>query len=309
MTDRHERDRGFALLAVLLVLAMLGVLGAEFAFSMRLEASAVRAYKDLVIGAHLAEAAVEQAIREIVGTYAIVGVDDAGVLTFYKADGVARPRLSRGPVPLGEGEFRYEIRDEESLVNLNTSGPDRIERLLTCRGLNDKSARDTIVSSIQDWRDANEDHRANGAESEDTYLKRPVAYRSRNGNLDSVRELVQINGVTRELYEGTKENPGLAADVTVKTGGAVNMNTASETVLCALGLSPAEIGLVVQTRREKPYLGVPGQFGGRGLAVTGRTFRIEAEGLVNGRVGARITAVVSKRDEANVVFLEWSGPR
>ena len=57
-------ERGFALLIVLLVLALVAVVGAEFAYSMRLEASAVRAYKNGIIGSHLAETALEQAIRE-----------------------------------------------------------------------------------------------------------------------------------------------------------------------------------------------------------------------------------------------------
>jgi len=53
-------ERGFALIVVLLVVAVVGVVGAEFAYSMRLEATAVRAYKDGIIGSHLAEAAVAQ---------------------------------------------------------------------------------------------------------------------------------------------------------------------------------------------------------------------------------------------------------
>ena len=52
----QPRERGFALIAVLLVLALIGTLGAEFAFSMRLEASAVRNYKETVTATHLAEA-------------------------------------------------------------------------------------------------------------------------------------------------------------------------------------------------------------------------------------------------------------
>ena len=64
----RRAERGFALLAVLLVLAMLGVLGAEFAYSMRLEASAVRSYKDGITAGHLAEAAIAQAIGEVTGT-------------------------------------------------------------------------------------------------------------------------------------------------------------------------------------------------------------------------------------------------
>ena len=61
----QPRERGFALIAVLLVLALIGTLGAEFAFSMRLEASAVRNYKETVTATHLAEAGLAQAMREI----------------------------------------------------------------------------------------------------------------------------------------------------------------------------------------------------------------------------------------------------
>ena len=46
---------------MLLVLAFVAVIGAEFAYSMRLEASAARIYKETLIATHLAEAGIEQA--------------------------------------------------------------------------------------------------------------------------------------------------------------------------------------------------------------------------------------------------------
>jgi len=55
------RERGFALIAVLLVLAFVAVVGAEFAYSMRLEATAARIYKETLIATHLAEAGLAQA--------------------------------------------------------------------------------------------------------------------------------------------------------------------------------------------------------------------------------------------------------
>ncbi|MBI2217623.1 MAG: general secretion pathway protein GspK [Candidatus Rokubacteria bacterium] len=299
------RERGFALVAVLLVMALLGVVGAEFAFSMRLEASAVRAYKEAVIGAHLAEAAVEQAVREIVGDVRFAASCNDGPLTFYRADRTEIPRLPRQDVPLAGGTFSYVITDEESRLNLNTTRPDRLDRLLQQLEI-DKSERDTIVASIQDWRDPNEEYRLNGAESEDTYLEREVPYRSKNGNLDSIEELRQIKGVTPEIFEK------LAPLVAVKSGGRANLNTARREVLQAYGLADAETNLVLQARCEGPYAGVPGQFGARGVGVITQTFRIEAEGQVDGRVGARITAVVQRRDApggASVAFLEWSGAR
>src|SRR5919109_578377 len=310
MTSRSFGDRrGFALVAVLLVLAVLGVLGAEFAYSMRLEATSVRSFKDALIAGHLAEAAVEQAIREIAGNVAFVATDDDGALTFYTRERTALPRLARANVPLGGGHFTYRVTDEESRLNLNAATPDRVERLLQALGV-DKIERDKINDSLQDWRDANEEHRLNGAESEDTYLQLPLAYRSKNAALDSITELLQIKGVTPAIFHGTADKPGLAAYVTVKSPGQVNLNTAPCIVLKALGLGDAECTAIDHGRRNGPYPTVPGQFGGRGLGTTTRTFRIEAEGLVGGEVRARLTAIVQRRSDAAtdaMSVLEWSG--
>jgi len=301
-------ERGFALIAVLLVLALLGVVGAEFAYSMRLEASSVRAYKDHVIATHLAEAALAQAAREIVADFDFACMSEDGEVAFYTKDGKPLARQPRTKVPLGPGQFSYKLDDEERRLNVNTASPDRIDGLLQALGLA-KSDRDTIVDSIQDWRDANEDHRLNGAESEDTYLKLPVPYRSRNGNLEAVAELLQIKGVTPAVYYGAENKPGLASSVTVRSRGQVNLNTADPLVLKALRFADAEISQVTQTRRDGCFTAVPGNFTNRGLALTSRTFRVEAEGTVDGRVAAHVTAVLQKRVDNNapsVTVLEWS---
>jgi general secretion pathway protein K len=306
-------ERGFALVAVLLVLTILTILGAEFALSMRLEASAVRAYKDGVTGMHLAEAAVEQAIREIAGEYTTVGTcRDDDPVRFYKADRTLVPTLPRKEVPLGTGQFEYDISDEEARLNVNVSQPERLERLLTTLGIQ-RNERDAIMDSILDWRDANDIHRLNGAESDDYYLKLPAPYRARNANFDSVQELLQVKGVTETIFRGTDDRPGLIDAVTVKTPGPVNINTARTPVLHSLGLSDAEVSQIVQTRcSDGPYLGVPGQFGGRGFVVTSRTFRIQARGVVGGRTAAEIRAVVQKRQGQTgpvIAVLEWTVDR
>lgn len=308
----RQDQRGFALLAVLLVLALLGVLGAEFAYSMRLEASAARTWRDGVIAAHLAEAAVEQAIREV-SEEAVVfaAMADDGRLVFYTRERALVPPAPREKVPLGSGQFTYRLTDEEGRLNLNTSLPDRLDRLLLGLGVA-KTDRDVIVDSVQDWRDPNEDHRLNGAESEDYYLKLPVPYRSRNANMESTAELLQIRGVKPALYHGDEGHPGLVDLVTVKTPGPVNINTARPEVLRALGLSEAEIAEVVDTRRLAPYTAVPARFAGRGFAVASRTFRVEAEGLVDGQVRARLTAILQRRGTTGtegVSVLDWSGVR
>src|SRR5262245_30879719 len=164
---RTARDeRGFALLAVILVLALLSVVVTEFAFSMRLEASMVRAYRDGILGRNLAEAAVQQAIREILTDANVHGLDEDGQVVFYTVPpgGTAAqrlPSLTRRRVPLGAGEFSYRITDEEGRLNVNGGQTVRTQRLLQALGV-DKTERDTIVDSIEDWRDANDTSRVNG---------------------------------------------------------------------------------------------------------------------------------------------------
>jgi general secretion pathway protein K len=312
-----DRERGFALVAVLLVVAFVAVIGAEFAYSMRLEATAARVYKETLMATHLAEAGLEQAIRELVADVAIVGLGDDRdrdadtecPFVFYTRTGLPLKRLPHRNVPLGAGEFSYCISDEEARLNLNTSPPDRVRRLLQAVGI-ERQARDAIVDAIQDWRDPNEEHRLHGAESEDTYLKLPIPYRSKNANFDSVAELIQIKGVTTKLLHGEDDRPGLASLVTAKTPGQININTVGKEVVQALGLSDAEFTEIAQFRRVAPYTSVPPRFSGRGMTVTSRTFRIEARGLIDGQVRAKLTAIVQKQAGTGgqeVAVLEWSG--
>ena len=305
------RERGFVLLAVLLVLTLLAVVVTELAFSARLEASMVRSYRDGVVARHLAEAAVQQAIREIATPAQVAALDETGQLVFYRVlpgqtTPTRLPALPRARVALGPGEFSYRLADESARLGLNTVGADRLARLLDTLGV-DATVRDVIVDSLQDWRDADDLPRLHGAES-DFYLALPVPYRARNAGLQDEAELLQIRGVGPELYSGDGDRPGLAELVTAAAVSTVNLNTASPLVLKTVGLSDAEIADVVQTRVRTPYPGVPGRFAGRGLAVGSSVFRIEAEGWVAGVVRSRVVAIVQrgrKNAPLEATILSW----
>jgi general secretion pathway protein K len=293
-----KTERGFVLISVMLALTLLAVVVTEFVFSMRFEASMVRSYRDSVLAAHLAEAGVQQAIREILSQAQIAALDEDGQLVFLRAlpgQTVPErlPRLPRTRVPLGPGEFSYRISDESARLDINAGPPARLDRLLAALDI-ERLQRDIIVDSLQDWRDPDELPRLHGAESEDVYLRLPVPYRSRNGNLQDAFELRQVRGVSRELYVGTAGRPGLGDLVTAVAVGRVNLNTAPAPVLKALGFADAEVSDVLQTRVRTPYLTVPGPFAGRGLVVGSATFRIEAEGRLPGSPPSRVLAIVQR---------------
>jgi general secretion pathway protein K len=292
-------QRGFALLAVTLVMALLGVVVTELAFSMRLEAAMVRSYRDSILARHLAEAGIQQGIREILNESTVHGLDEDGQVVFYQAPQAgatpkALPKLPRSHVQLGPGEFSYRLTDEESRLNVNFRQPGVLERLLTALEI-DKQERDVITDCIEDWRDPNDLARINGAES-DYYLQLPVPYRPRNGNLQDVAELLQIKGITPDLYYGHDDTPGLVDLLTVRGRGlTININTAPKLILKALGLSDAEIDNIVQARSSQPYSTIPALYATRArFTVNSATFRIEAEGVVAGEPRARLVAIVQR---------------
>ncbi|MGH2670512.1 MAG: general secretion pathway protein GspK, partial [bacterium] len=256
--------------------------------------------------------AVQNAVRELVGQGPRAALAEDGLLTFYTTGNVAVPRLNRERVAYGGGHYSYRITDEAARLNVNNMTTATsllaLDRLLQSLGI-EKTERDIISDSLQDWRDGNDLHRVNGAESDDYYLKLPVPYRARNGNLQSLNELLQIKGITPDLFRGTAERPGLAQFLTVATPtpGVVNINTASRRVLAALGRAEAEILQIVATRQDAPYPQLPGQFSGSGLGVQSTTYRIEAEGIVDGKVRARVTAIVRKvdRPRPSITVLDW----
>ena len=128
-----------------------------------------------------------------------------------------------------------------------------------------------------------------------------------------------VKGVTRDLFYGTGESPGLVLCLTVFGDGRININTAPKPVLRALSAEMTDDGveeLDEYRRDEKNNLADPAWYnrvqGAAGLnipagliSVRSDTFRITAVGL-QGRMTQRITAVVKREaDRRKVKLLSW----
>jgi general secretion pathway protein K len=290
---RNPSDAGVALILVLLILALLLTIVAEFAQAMRLEAVTATNFRSALAETWLAEAAYQRATAEILPDALDHELDLNGLLMFRRAR-LEIPKVpERIDLSAGPRRLSYRLTDESARINLNRASRDVLDRLLQEAGV-EKSDRDVIVDSILDWKDPNDEHRLNGAES-DYYLALPVPYKSKNADFDSVDELLQVRGVTRALLYGRAEFPGLAEYLTIVGNNAINVNTASPLVLRVLGFAPAEVELLVSRR---PYLDLtalpPGLRRGN-LRANSDTFRIEAwagGATPNGRV---LTAVVQRQ--------------
>jgi general secretion pathway protein K len=281
------------LITVLLLLALLLAILGEFAQAMRLEAVTATNFRAAVRETWLAEAAYQRAVAEILPEVLAHELDLGGVLAFRRVR-LGTPKVPRRlDVPVDPGRLSYRITDESTRLNLNLSSREVLDRLLLELGV-DKSVRDVILDSVQDWRDPNEEHRLNGAES-DYYLSLPVPYRSKNADFDSVEELLQVQGVTRDLFYGRPDAPGLVEHLTVWGTGAVNVNTASPLVLRALGFAPAEVDLLVARRPYVDLSALPPALRRGSQSTSSEFFRIEAWAGGPVPAGRVLTAVVQRQ--------------
>jgi general secretion pathway protein K len=144
---------------------------------------------------------------------------------------------------LEEGNLQGAIWDEESRINVNSlvgekggfeDTQKRIwERLLkqTRFGLTPDQVN-TIIHGVKDWIDKdNEVTGIYGAEDA-AYLQR--GYHCKNAPLDTIEEMLLINGVTKEILYGTERKEGIRPYFTVFGSGQININTAPMPILMAL---------------------------------------------------------------------------
>jgi type II secretory pathway component PulK len=291
---RLQSESGMALLIVLLGLSLVLLVVSEFVQTIRLEAATTTNFRRGFVATHLAEAGYHRALVEILAEAQNEELDSQGRLVFRRADSPATERVEAPPrldLALGAEHFSCRISDESARINLNRASPDLLRRLLDTVGV-ERETRDVIVDSILDWISPNESHRLNGAKS-DYYLALPVPYRSKNAEFDSVDELLQVRGVTREILYGRGTTPGLADLLTVAGTGAINVNTVEAPVLRALGFAEAEIDLLVAKRPYVNVAAVPGAVRRGTLRTRSDVFRIEAWG--GGTASTRTLVAVVRR--------------
>jgi general secretion pathway protein K len=252
---------------VLWVVTVLSVIVLEFCFAMRTEVNITNHYKEELQLYALAEGGVQRAVVELIYKH------DARVQQMRKnlkpeevppekmewvTDG--RPYL----LPFDQGVCEVKVMSEAGKININVISESTLRKIIGNLGL-EAEEKDVVVDSILDWRDPDDFYRVNGAENDYyQFLKEP--YYCKNGNLDSIEELLLIRGVTPVLFYGRKgikkEGEGGKADrIGLKdifsiyaTGEQIDINSATPIVLrFVLGI-PREVSqLIMKAREEKRF--------------------------------------------------------
>lgn len=215
---------------------MLAVLAAEFARAMRDEAIGTRNFKEGTIARYLAMAGVSEAILALQAERQrgdqIEHVEDEENLDPIRS-------LAQGDGQWVEAEFNgkpYQVRvlDEGGKIGLNAVDDATLRLILDNLEFPEDQAS-MIADSILDWRDEDDLHGMNGAES-DYYESLPRPYRAKNADFDTVEELLLVRGVDREAFYGNDEYPGLGQIFTVfNKSKKVNVGSVAPAVMQALG--------------------------------------------------------------------------
>lgn len=230
---------GVALILVLWTFAAVAVLAAEFARAMHDEAASTRNFKESERARMVAIAGISEAILALKADRREGTLQDAQQdADVNEADDPVRS-MSHGDGQWVEASFQghpYEVRaiDEAGKLSLNLIDGQLLRTVFTNLEMED-DAVETIADSIVDWRDDDDLHLTNGAESEYYEgLDRP--YRAKNAAFDSVEELLLVKGVTRESFYGHDGIPGMKDLFSVfNQSKGVNARSMTPAVMRALG--------------------------------------------------------------------------
>jgi len=311
---KHLRaEGGIALLIVLWVLTILMVIVFSFSLMARTETLSTMSYKSGLAKKFLAEAGIQRGIMEIFyrNVYRNQNVELEG-REIWKTDGTPHD------TQLGEGAYTVRITDEAGKVDINTAPELVLKNLFMNTGISGEDA-DIIVDSLMDWKDPDDLHRLNGAES-DYYQSLPTPYNAKDARFDTVEELLLVKGVTPEILYGSKETKGVVEFLTVHAkNNRINVKAAPREVLLAVpGMTPEAADQLIALRESKEIdmndilgiLGTNSQEALKYIVMTdSNVFSIDASGKKTGEKGVyAIRATVSLTGMDQYTFLYYKSP-
>ena len=198
-----KRRRGSVLVGLLWCLALLSVVVIGVLHTARMDLLVVKNYGDRIQAHYLALAGIEKAKallyqdareRSRSGTHHNGELYDAPEQFRDVELGRGQFRVFRRGREDEGGRMRYGISDEESRLNVNVASAEELGNLY--------GMTPDVVAAILDWRDEDNTVTPGGAEVE-YYASLQPPSQPRNGPLQTVRELLMVRGVSRELLLGS----------------------------------------------------------------------------------------------------------
>ncbi len=281
---RQPKPQGIAIIVVMVSIFVLSALAAEFAARMKVEARLSMYSSNDSEMEWLARSGIEWA-RYLVGEQLTVPNEPYDSLDQVWAggpggtnDGALTGISLSEEHQQGHGKWKVvSIVDTERKYNINMALNNEavLQQALILIGT-DASQISTIVASVEDWLDRDDETHSSGAETE-YYQSLNPPYVAKNGPIDDISELLLIKGVTPDIYWGPSysnhlyapqpaqqglpslssvtapEPVGLVDIFTPISNGKINLNTATNAVLQMIpGIDQSMADHIIQMRSEAP---------------------------------------------------------
>jgi general secretion pathway protein K len=125
------------------------------------------------------------------------------------------------------------LEDENWVFNLDQQ--ELLARFLSLEEFDLESGDiESILEAIKDWIDPDDQITGFGGAESSYYESLEKPYSCRNSPFKSIEELILVKGITREIFYGTDDKPGISDFLTVFGDGKININTAHAMVFKSL---------------------------------------------------------------------------
>lgn len=172
-------DRGMVLPGTLMIMAILVTIVTAMGLILRLEVKAQANAFDELKAFYLARGGINLAkarLSEYMGSHLLPGSPPGEIET--------------NELDVSGASIKVSVADENAKININTASKDMLMGL--------PGVDSAIADAILDWRDTDDEPRAEGAER-DYYEALPDPYPCKNGPFDTVGELSLVKGMTVDI--------------------------------------------------------------------------------------------------------------
>jgi general secretion pathway protein K len=233
----NKASKGSALLMVLWLTAALSAIGLAVANNVRSETERTETNVDDARAYFEARGGIERAAMHILwGRMYFIPGSPAVELDFPSAS------------------VHVDVIPEASKLNVNAAPPEEIMRLLLALEVTQAKAEE-ITAAMIDWRTPANPVQPSPFDA--FYLGQTPSFIPRHASFLENEELLQVKGMTEELYYGSaldNTHAGLRDCMSIYGSGAVDINTAQPATLQAVGLSQADADTIVKNRAQHPVL-------------------------------------------------------
>ncbi|MBF0512186.1 MAG: general secretion pathway protein GspK [Candidatus Omnitrophica bacterium] len=252
--SRHRTQQGMVLIFSLWVLGILTILAVSVAVGIRQKIFLIRRLDERSRMEYLLQAAVKKAagfIHEQMAVSSAMINPQVKMNLFNNTHELSQIKLGQDSSGVwymawfgARSSLRWGVVDEESKINLNKTDQLTLTNLLArVLSLKEEDAV-RLALALLDWRKVGEGE-LHGYFSDDYYSNLQYPYLKKSAPYETLNEILLVKGMNKKMYDK------IINYITIYGDGAVNVNTASQEVLLALGLPEELVDKILSVRRGK----------------------------------------------------------